>query len=275
MIRAIALSVCLLCSLAALPTLTNSLASSKAKHHRKHRRHRRHHSKRWWRRHRAALRRKREMAAQMRSSPQLNQSSQTSPVPSASLQTTQFARSQGSVTPIPTGFAQLSVPGSWRRTSSTAGEVRFEVQGENGRPAGTAVLTRLQLATNPNAPRAKSLGGVLFTELRHMVVERMFAAGGWIINDGVREMGGQRVFIVQAASNATGTAAARFGASGDATARVSWNYYFTEINGQIYSLATATTPENAAPLAAATERVLASLPRTRNNDSALAVQATR
>ena len=75
-----------------------------------------------------------------------------------------------------------------------AGETRFDVQGENGRTTGSAVLTRLQLASNPNAPRAKTLNGVSLNELRHMVVERMFAAGGWIVNDGVRELGGQRVF---------------------------------------------------------------------------------
>jgi len=243
--------------MAALPMLTNSLASSKAKHHRKHRRH----SKGWWRRHRAALRRKREMTAKQ----QLTQP--TPPIQTAKAQPI-------SIAPAPSGTVQIPVPGSWKRTGGTAaGETRFDVQGENGRTTGTAVLTRLQLAGNPGVSRAKTLNGVPLADLRHMVVERMFASGGWIVNDGVREMGGQRVFVVQAASNANGVAA-RFGANGDAVTRVAWNYYFTEINGQIYSLATSTTPDNAAPLAAETERVLASLPR-RENTGALTAQATR
>lgn len=258
MVRAIALSLCLICAIAALPMLSNSLASSKAKHHRKYRRH----SKRWWRRHRAALRRKREMMVR-------RQRQSTQPI-----QPIQTAKAQSpSPVPMPNIMVHFPVPGSWKRTGGAAGEVRFDVQGENGRTTGTAVLTRLQLASNTNAPHAKTLNGVPLNELRHMVVDRMFAAGGWIINDAVREVGGQRIFVVQAASNAGGVAA-RFGANGDATTRVAWNYYFTEINGQMYSLATATTPENAAPLAAETERVLASLPR-KENSTTLTAQATR
>jgi hypothetical protein len=255
MIRAIAFSICLLCSMAALPTLTSSLAYYKTKH-RKHRRHRRH-SRRWLRRHRAMLRRQRELTAQQ------NQ------------MTTDLSAKANAVNPVASSAMILpNVPGSWKRVASGSGEVRYDVQSE-GRSMATAVFTRLPLSAGVSgAPRAKSLGGVPLAQMRRMVIDRMFSTGGWVVNDAVREISGQRVYVVEAACNANG-AAARFGSNNDAVSHVAWHYYFTEVNGQIYSLATATTPEFAAPLAAETEQVLASLPRSSDAAGTLAAQVAK
>jgi len=48
------------------------------------------------------------------------------------------------------------------------------------------------------------------------------------VNDRQREIGGHRVFEVIAQTPATG----------DGKSEQVWNYYFTEINGRVYSLTT-------------------------------------
>lgn len=240
--------------MAALPTLTNSLASldkSKAKHYKKRR-----HSRRWWRRHRALLRRKRA-AMEARKNTDAAKRMEAA-LPNA---------------PALNGAMKLPVPSTWKLVNAAGNETRYEVRGGEGMSA-TAVWSSVQASGAPGAARAKTLGGVPVAELRRMVIDKMFAAGGWVTNDSLREVGGQRVFVVQAAS---GSDAKGFGASGNvsANARVAWNYYFVESNGRIYSLATATAPEFAAPLAAETEQVLASLQRNSDANHTLAAQTAR
>jgi hypothetical protein len=77
----------------------------------------------------------------------------------------------------------------------------------------------------------RMLGGVSFADLRRSVIDRMISVGGWVINDRQREIGGHRVFEVIAQTPATS----------DGKPEQLWNYYFTEINGRVYSLTTRTT----------------------------------
>jgi hypothetical protein len=72
------------------------------------------------------------------------------------------------------------------------------------------------------------LGGVAFTDLRRTVIDKMITAGGWVVNDRQRDIGGHRVFevIAQTPANA------------DIKSDQVWNFYFTEINGRVYSLTT-------------------------------------
>ena len=71
------------------------------------------------------------------------------------------------------------------------------------------------------------LGGVSFSDLRRIVIDKMITAGGWVNNDYEREVGGHRVFVVTAQTPADGR-----------TSEKVWNFYFTEVNGRIYSLTT-------------------------------------
>ena len=59
----------------------------------------------------------------------------------------------------------------------------------------------------------------------------MISTGGWVVNDRQREIGGHRVFEVIAQTPATS----------DGKPEQLWNFYFTEINGRVYSLTTRTT----------------------------------
>jgi hypothetical protein len=125
----------------------------------------------------------------------------------------------------------------------------FTVRGTDGRAAGTAVVAPVALQADSAAasPRAKSVGGVSVTSLRRTVIDRMVAAGGWVTNDFVKETGGRRVFVVIAQTGAPGAPAH------------SLTYYFTEIDGRVYSLATTAPVEFAAPVAAGSEQFMASI----------------
>ena len=92
------------------------------------------------------------------------------------------------------------------------------------------------------------LSGVSFAELRRSVIDKMIAAGGWVSNDYEREVGGRRVFIVTAQTPADGRSPDK-----------AWNFYFTEVNGRIYSLATEANLQSAERMAAEAERFIATL----------------
>jgi len=96
--------------------------------------------------------------------------------------------------------------------------------------ASLAVVALASTNTNQMLSREQrnSLGGVSFADLRRNVIDKMIGAGGWVVNDRQREIGGHRVFEVIAQTP---------GAKDGKPDQV-WNFYFTEINGRIYSLTT-------------------------------------
>ena len=160
-------------------------------------------------------------------------------------------------------FSSLPVPRTWQNVSSTlGGEFKFSLRSAEGRAVGTAVWTRLALA--PSAPtdrRSKTLGGVSHAALRRTVIDRMVAEGGWVVNDFERELDGQRVFVVIAQSE------------GENGVRRNWTYYFTETDGQLYSLATTAPAQFADAVAADAEGVVSSvLSRARATAAATAIK---
>ncbi|HVF55434.1 MAG TPA: hypothetical protein VM934_04740 [Pyrinomonadaceae bacterium] len=177
-------------------------------------------------------------------SPFLKSSPNAAPSPFASAPTAAGAASREA-----RKFSSLPVPRTWQNVSSTlGGEFKFSLRGAEGRAVGTAVWTRLALA--PSAPtdrRGKTLGGVSHAALRRTVIDRMVAEGGWVVNDFERELDGQRVFVVIAQSE------------GEGGVRRNWTYYFTETDGQLYSLATTAPTQFADAVAADAEGVVSSV----------------
>lgn len=149
----------------------------------------------------------------------------------------------------------LSMPHTWSNAGATAsGEMKFAVRAADGRLAGTAVLAPVALgsapATGSVAPsRSKTLGGVPLSSLRRTVIDRMIVEGGWVVNDVERVIAGRRVFVVLAQSGAAGAS------------RQSWIFYFTEVDGRIYSLATNSLQEFAEPVATDSEKLVSSIQR--------------
>jgi hypothetical protein len=95
--------------------------------------------------------------------------------------------------------------------------------------------------------RNRMVGGVPTSSLRREVINRMIRENGWVVNDFQKEIGGKNVYVVVAQSQVTG---------GRVNSRM---FYFTEVNGRIYSVATNSPAEAAERIANESEKVLFSL----------------
>ncbi|MGH9901399.1 MAG: hypothetical protein ACRD68_06190, partial [Pyrinomonadaceae bacterium] len=202
----------------------------------KHFRHR--HSRAWWRRRRAYLRRKRARAL-VRAAYRARISGSKSPS-SASAKLLPLPGGARTAAPVRAPF-DLTLPASWSGTRVNAlGEMKFAVRALDGRAAGTAVLAPVVVPQVESAvtARTKKLGGVPVSALRRTVIDRMLAEGGWVVNDWESNLQGRRVFVVLAKTGAAGAP------------QQTWTFYFTEVDGRIYSLATSSSVEFAEPVAA-------------------------
>ncbi|HEY9404255.1 MAG TPA: hypothetical protein VIQ24_16480, partial [Pyrinomonadaceae bacterium] len=155
--------------------------------------------------------------------------------------------------------AASPLPSGWSNAASNrAGEMRFNVRAADGRARSSAVWSRVNLqsaASSAPDTRSKTFGGVPLTLLRRTVINRMVAEGGWVTNDVQRKFGERSVFVVTAQSVA---------ASGE---RRAWTFYFTESDGQVYSLATNAPAEFADALAAESEQAVVALSARRANST--------
>ncbi|HEU4596944.1 MAG TPA: hypothetical protein VFS10_17555 [Pyrinomonadaceae bacterium] len=258
-LRILLLSALILVLLGAGLPVTESLAKwgrSSVASRKKQKQYRRH-SRAWWRRYRARQRARRERAMLRRRlrAERLASNPQRPAAAPASVPVS-FSRAAGARPPAaraPQLPFQLALPHTWgdaRRASN--GDTHFNVRTPDGRAAGTAVISAVKMsgaeaAQAPSTPRSKSVGGMPVTALRRTVIDRMVAEGGWVTNDMVREIQGRRVFVVFAQTGAPGAPTQ------------SWSFYFTEVDGRIYSLATNTPIEFAGPVASGSEQVMASL----------------
>ena len=234
MFRRVALSILMLLSVIAILPFADSAAHGLRQSFSMQRRHHRHHSRRWWRRHRARLRQKRRAQAH-RSAPLTVHPAVLAVVNSPA-----------------TAPANLPVqPGDWSTLPSAPnGELKFRANGNASDKAALAVVALSRPAPSylTSKERRQILGGVSFSELRGTVIDKMIKAGGWVSNDYEREVGGHRVFVVTAQTPGDGRSPER-----------SWNFYFTEVNGRIYSLTTEANSQSAERMAAEAERFIATL----------------
>jgi hypothetical protein len=270
-LRIIFLSLLVVATVAGGLPITESLAKwSRRSASTQHRRHRRH-TRAWWRRHRARVRARRERAEQRRrdglsdSTDALSDQPRAAAAPAVKSALLSFdvapaapaAASSAAPAAVAARSAQLpfgfTPPHTWSPArKSRSGTAVFAVMTPEGRNAGTAVvapvlLSNAELAGAPLTAKSKTVGGLAVTALRRTVIDRMVAEGGWVTNDFVQEIQGRRVFVVLAQTGAPGAPAQ------------SWAFYFTEIDGRVYSLATNAPVELAAPVAAGSEQFMASL----------------
>jgi hypothetical protein len=241
--RAIALSLAVLIGFGAivpLATQHTEAGSRKVSKHRKHAKYKKY-SKRWWRQYRARMKRKRAMQAARRSL-RLRQIRM------------ERARAEGNATPtnavsakgkkadasapavLPSGD---QAPAGWRPSQATAAELQFRVDNSSGDQIGSASISLVGPSRDNNG-RA-SVGGVSTATLRRDVIEKMIKENGWVVNDY------QRVYVVVAQSQAK---------SGGVQSRM---FYFTEVDGQVYSVATNSPIQESERLAEESEKVINSL----------------
>jgi hypothetical protein len=149
------------------------------------------------------------------------------------------------------GSFSMSLPTGWSAGSNAKGASSFRIAPPNGTPEGQATFAVVAVAPANvdqviGREQRRMLGGVPFGDLRRSVIDKMIGNGGWVVNDRQREIGGHRVFEVIAQTPATS----------DGKPEQLWNFYFTEINGRVYSLTTRTSGGQTQKIAGDAEKFL-------------------
>jgi hypothetical protein len=145
------------------------------------------------------------------------------------------------------------LPAGWNNaTLANGGEVRFRSETSAGAPSQGTLSVVARSRPNPayltQREQRTMLAGVSFSDLRRIAIDKMINAGGWVINDYERQLNGGRVFVVIAQTPSDGRSPEK-----------SWNFYFAEVDGKIYSLTLNTPLEFSGSLAAEGEKFLSSL----------------
>jgi hypothetical protein len=246
MLRTVTLSLLMLVSVVVMLPFASSTAhgirqSSASQQQRRYRRH----SRAWWRRHRARMRLRRAAAQAHRKSP---------------LGPTLGTAKNGEVALL------TSLPAGWNNPIvANNGEVRFQTEGKATAPSQATLSVVAKSRPNPaymtHREQGRMLSGVAFSDLRRIVIEKMINAGGWVINDYERQVNGARVFVVIAQTPGDGRSPEK-----------SWNFYFAEVDGNIYSLTLNTPLQFSGSLAGEGQKFLASLRSKSNANNMTATQ---
>jgi hypothetical protein len=237
--RAIALSLALLLGITALvPFMTNS-AEAIPKNVKKKKKKLKKYSKAWWRWYHKEKRRKRALSARKRA-----------------LKARQILRARQStnkVKPIDSDKKITNPIISAKENAKTIepsqnkqNDLQFPVNDNNGKSLGTVQLSVVGQATAEAANGLPKIGGVSTTSLRRNVVDKMAKEEGWVVNDYHKIVNGKKVYVVVAQTSVKGVVQSRL-------------FYFTEVDGKIYSLATISPNEAQERIAMESEKVIQSL----------------
>lgn len=251
-VRAIALSIALLIGIGTIIPLATEMAEAGPKKSKRYKKKQRgwkgvkKYSKRWWQLYRAQERRKKALASRRRALrlKQLRLANATDGTPAAEQAATAKARPAEPTNQalLPTG---QPAPASWKKGQVSGSELQFSVDGGNGSAAISVVGPAM--GESVDSGKSRSVGGVPTTSLRREVINRMIRENGWVVNDFQKEIGGKSVYVVVAQSQGNG---------GRVNSRM---FYFTEVNGRIYSVATNSQTEAAERIAEESEKVIHSL----------------
>lgn len=138
-----------------------------------------------------------------------------------------------------------------RMKAAPNAEAQFKVTNKMGEELGSASITVVGAAMGEDRDtgRYKTLSGVSTSSLRRTVIDQMIRENGWVVNDYQKEVGGKKVYVVVAQSP---------GAGGQIMSRM---FYFTEIDGRIYSVATNSPTEKSGQIADESEKIVNVLQR--------------
>jgi hypothetical protein len=148
------------------------------------------------------------------------------------------------------------LPAGWNKPIiMNNSEVKFSAESNAAVPAQATLSVVARSQPNPGyltqREQSRLLSGVAFSDLRRIVIDKMINAGGWVINDYERQVNGARVFVVIAQTPSDGRSPEK-----------SWNFYFAEVDGKIYSLTLNTPLQYSDRLAAEGEKFINSLRST-------------
>ena len=257
MIRALVLSLALLIGIGAIVPLATDYAEAGSKRSRKNKKYKKYkkYSKAWWRQYHARQRKKKSLAARRRAL-RLRQIRLAKANENGEQKKTVAVKQVETAPPalLPSG---APAPKGWVNGQATSSEVQFRVDDSSGSQIGSAAISVVGQASGDSSDsgRNRTVGGVPTTSLRRDVINRMIRENGWVVNDYQKEIGGQKVYVVVAQSQNNG---------GRVQSRM---FYFTEVEGRIYSVATNAPNDSAERLAEESEKVINSL-RSRNPQQA-------
>ncbi len=289
-LRAIALTLALFLAFGAILPLAVQYSEAHNKHH-KHKKHKKikKYSRKWWKLYRAKMRKKRalearkralrlrhikllqtrraEQAAKKNSDTPMDEAKAVSPDLKAAKAVKSDAKPEK---PGKSGKARTRVaagednsqasspfgaetPKGWTYSKTDS---QFRVNDTDGRPIGSAAISVVGPAiaqteeANSAKSRSKSVGGIPTSALRRTVIDKMLKEDGWIVNDYQKDINGRKVFVVVAQAP---------GANGAVQSRI---FYFTEVDGKIYSVATNAPTDRSERIAQDSEKVLNLLLKT-------------
>ncbi len=128
-------------------------------------------------------------------------------------------------------------------------EAQFTVTNKTGEELGSASISVVGAAMGEDTGRTKTLSGISTSSLRRTVIDQMIKENGWVVNDYQKEVGGKKVYVVVAQSPGLG---------GQTQSRM---FYFTEVDGRIYSVATNSPTEKSGQIADESEKIVNVLQR--------------
>lgn len=264
--RSIALSLAILVGLGTiLPLVTTQVeAGSQQKQKRAKKKSKKHkkYSKKWWRAYRQRVNRQKSLNARKRNLRlrQIRLANARAASKGSDANQKAALKSGGKMifvadnapAILPSGEA---APRGWKRGQSSAGELQFRVDDESGTNIGSAAIAVVGPAVSMEneVPSNKTVGGVSTSALRRTVIDRMIREEGWVVNDYQKQVGGKRVYVVVAQSP---------GAGGAVQSRL---FYFTEVDGRIYSVATNAPKDNTQRIEQESEKAINSLQRKANS----------
>jgi len=257
--RAIALFLAVLIGIGTIiPLATQQVEAGPYKQRRNTKKYKKY-SKKWWRQYRARMKKKRAKQAAKRAlrlrqlrlaaerSNENNVVSRDKPVSKPGVRISKTTKKSDTSTSavLPSGDP---APAGWKPGQSSASELQFRVDNSSGDQIGSASIS----VVGPSSMRVesghhKTVGGVPTTQLRRDVIDRMVKENGWVVNDYQKDVAGQSVYVVAAQSQSK---------SGGVQTRM---FYFTEVDGLIYSVMTNSPVQESERLAEESEKVINSL----------------
>jgi hypothetical protein len=250
LVRAIALCLAVLIGLGAIiPLATETTEAGPRRHRKKQVKKYKKYSKAWWRQYRARKKRNRAIAARKRALrlqqlrlAKVAETAKASGDDSTAAVVKPVKATKGAT--LPSGE---KAPESWKSAQVTPAELQFRVDNSSGDQVGSASISVVGPAVSGADSGRRSVGGVATSTLRREVIDRMIRENGWVVNDYQKDIAGQPVYVVVAQSQAK---------SGAVQSRM---FYFTEVDGRIYSVATNSPVQESERLAEESEKVINSL----------------
>lgn len=265
MLRAIALSLALLIGLGTIIPLTTDYtqagAHKKKKKKKKQVKYKKY-SKKWWRAYRQRMKRKQAIAKRLRAMRVkqilLARDNDVKQATEASQNSKNKVAKSFTVAETPAILPSgENAPKGWKSAAASNSELQFRVDDDNGSQIGSASIAVVGPATGEdnNNGRNKTVGGVPTNSLRSTVIDRMIKENGWVVNDYQKEIGGKKVYVVVAQSE---------GAGGAVQSRM---FYFTEVDGRIYSVSTTAPTNSNERIVQESEKVIDSLQRKKSQQA--------